>query len=447
MKAIYINRNYIIVLANWQLIYYLSTFKSERLDSKSILIEQYYLNRMNVFVIPSWFPSKDHPVSGTMIKEQTEAFCQYYPSVNVGISVWGQQDEDFLLWTKHHIKNLWKVIKANTTPYQTSLLSNLKVYHRPTFTWTRKILKGNLKGVVKSNIENLKNFEADFGPVDVIHAHVGFPAGLIAMEVAEKRNIPFCLSERMGPFPWPHTLNKEGKLLAYYKQPYIKSAVNIAVSPFQQEVMYKQGIMNTVMIPNFVNENIFAPASVANVNTDAFTFFSLSYVAPNKGTDLVVFAAKELLLKYKNINFRIGGDGPFLDHCKELTFSLGIAENFTWLGELDRKAAIQEFQSCNAFVLASQYESMGIVYVEAIACGKPIIATRCGGPETTVNSINGLLVEKDNPVELSKAMEYIVVNREKYSSSNIREDYLRHFSIQAIAPKLYDLYKEIIQNH
>ena len=400
---------------------------------------------MNIFVIPSWFPSKDRPLSGTMIQEQVEAFCQFYPSVNVGVSIWGQQEEDYLLWTKDHFRNLKKILTADRSPYQARLLPNLKVYHSPAFTWTRKFLNGNTRNIIQANIRNLEAFEAEHGPVDLIHAHVGYPAGIIAMEVAEKRNKPYCLTERMGPFPWVHTVDKSGFLTDYYRAPYLKAAVNIAVSPFQAEMMGKQGIDNIKVIPNFVNEKVFIPAPEKQPEQEPYTFFSLSYIAPNKGTDVVVRAAGELLRKYKNVKFRMGGGGPFLQSCQTLAAELGIAEHFTWLGDTDRETALHEFQKCDAFVLASQYESMGIVYVEAIACGKPIIATKCGGPETTVTPANGLLVEKDNRAALAQAMEHIMTHRHKYNSAIIREDFLRRFSIQSVVPRLYDLYHEVME--
>lgn len=380
-----------------------------------------------------------------MIKEQIEAFCQYYPSVNMGVSIWGQQEEEYLLWTKDYFRNLKKILAADRAPYHTKLLPNLKVYHSPTFTWSRKFLNGNTRNIFQANIRNLKTFEAEHGPVDLIHAHVGYPAGIIAMQVAEKLQKPFCLTEHMGPFPWKHTTNKKGKLTSYYKAPYLKAAVNIAVSPFQAEMMHRQGIDNIKVIPNFVDEKIFIPAHEKQPEPESYTFFSLSYIAPNKGTDVVVRAAGELLRKYKNVTFRMGGGGPFLQSCQALAAELGIAEHFTWLGDTDRETALQEFQKCDAFVLASQYESMGIVYVEAIACGKPIIATKCGGPEATVTPANGLLVEKDNPTELAQAMEHIMTHRHKYDSDTIREDFLRRFSTQAVVPRLFDLYHEIIQ--
>lgn len=396
---------------------------------------------MNIFVIPSWFPSKDHPVSGIMIKEQTEAFCRYYPEVNVGISSWAQQDERYLLWAKDHVKNLKKIITSNTSPYSYQLLPNLKVYCKHTFTWSKKIKAGNIRRVIKANLENLDAFEAEHGPVDVIHAHAAFPAGRIAMEIAYITGLPYCITEHMGPFPFPEILDKEGNLSTLYKQVYNNAIANIAVSPYQATLMKQVGI-DTHVIPNFVDEHVFIPANNENRLNNRFTFFSLSYIAPNKGTEILLRAARAVIDDGYDVAFRIGGDGPFLTYCKDLTIQLGLQGNIKWLGDINREDVLTEFQCCDAFVLPSQYESMGIVYVEAIACGKPTIATRCGGPETTVTKQNGLLTEKDDSVGLAKAIKQLIDNYGSYTSAEIRKDFLSRFSTQAVAPKLLTMYKE-----
>ncbi|WP_158607188.1 glycosyltransferase [Pontibacter oryzae] len=399
---------------------------------------------MNIFIIPSWFPSDDHPVSGVMIKEQTEAFCKYYPEVNIGISNWAQQDERYLLWSKDHFKNLKKVITSSTFSYAYQLLPNLKVYCKPTFTWSKKIKAGNIKNVIKANLNNLTAFEAEYGPVDVIHAHAAFPAGRIAMEISNKRDVPYCITEHMGPFPFPEILAKQGNLNKVYKQVYKYAAANIAVSPYQASLMKRVGI-NTRVIPNFINESVFKPSDYKVKPNRKFTFFSLSYIAPNKGTEILIQAAKAVIDDGYDIEFRIGGEGPFSAYCKDLTEQLGIENNILWLGDINRDSVLSEFQNCDAFVLPSQYESMGIVYVEAIACGKPIISTKCGGPETTVTKQNGLLSDKNDSRDLARAIKHLVDRYGCYDSAEIRNDFLRRFSTQAVAPKLLSMYEECMQ--
>jgi glycosyltransferase involved in cell wall biosynthesis len=401
---------------------------------------------MNVFIIPSWYPSKDYPVTGIMIAEQYEAISKANPSINIGISIWGQMDKRFLLNAGDHFKNFLKLTVAKDK-YVVAKASNLKEYHMPAFTWSRKLLRGNFKEIVKANLNNLKSFERDFGPAKLIHAQVGHPAGNIALELFRQTNIPFCITERMGPFPSPYTTTKQGILTEFHKSPYMASAINIAVSLFQKKMMEQQGITNIVTIPNFVDEDYFQPALQPNTNNPTFTFFTFTRLVEGKGIDDLLLATKTILSKGVKINLRIGGTGQNMNDYIQLAEKFGISDNINWLGELSREKALEEYQQCDSFVLPSHYESFGIVYTEAIACGKPIIATKCGGPETIVNEQNGLLIEKNNPQALAEALCYMIRAAQTYNTDTIRQDFLNRFSKRAVIPQLTELYQQVITQH
>ena len=70
-----------------------------------------------------------------------------------------------------------------------------------------------------------------------------------------------------------------------------------------------------------------------------------------------------------------------------------LTEQVTFLGSLTREQVRQEVSEADAFVLSSEYETFGVVVIEALALGKPVIATRCGGPESIVVPSVGYLVE------------------------------------------------------
>ncbi|MER2999100.1 glycosyltransferase [Pontibacter populi] len=397
---------------------------------------------MNVFVIPFWYPSSDYPLNGIFIKEQLQAVCRYDSSVKIGVGLWGQKDERYLLWLKDHFRNLQKLKLADTKPFSRTILPNYKEFHHPTFTWTRKLLHGNRQGILKAMLANLDRFENDFGPADFIHAHVGEVAGQLAMELARRRKLPYIITEHMGPFPGYYASDKIGNLTPTYLKPYLNAVANIAVSPFLEQEMKRQSISRTIVIPNFVDEDVFKP--VLKQRNKSFTFFTLARITSEKGIDTLLHAIKLVREKMQDIKFTIGGDGKHLQDFKDLAEMLGISDCIEWLGELNREEAVRQLQECDTFVLPSHYESFGVVYAEAIACGKPVIATRCGGPESIVNDTNGLLVEVNNPQALAEAMSDMVKNYNRYDSAAIREDFMNRFSKKAIVPQLMQLYKIII---
>jgi len=406
---------------------------------------QAYTLLMNIFVIPAWYPTADAPLTGLFIKEQLEAFAKQEPGITIGIGLWGQLDNRYLLYVKDHIRNLQKIRKTNTESHTQTILPNLKEYHTPTFTWTRKLLHGNKKNILKALVANYNHFETEFGKVNLIHAQIGEIAGHLAMELAQLKQVPYLLTEHMGPFPGPLAADKKGKLKPYYLKPYLKAAVNVATSPFQQQEMEHQQIPRIATIPNIINENFFKPGS--GKPPQEFTFFTLARLTPEKGIDQLLQAFRLVIQTNPTIKLRVGGSGLYFNHLQQLASKLYIAKSITWLGELNREQTLQEYQHCNAFVLPSLYECFGLVYAEAIACGKPLIATRCGGPESIVNSLNGLLVDKGDINGLARAMTNMIANYNQYNSELIREDFMNRFSGKAVIPQLVHLYNEISTQH
>lgn len=398
---------------------------------------------MNIFFIPSWYPSEDAPLAGIFSKEQAFTFSQHYSKVQLGVSLWGQKSESNLLWAKDHVWNIGKILRfQKQQPYDRQLSRNYREFYTPALTWTDKLLKGNLPAIVSANEQNLKRFTAIAGQVSLIHAHVAFPAGYVAMALAKKYGLPYLITEQMSPFPF-FCYTKNGQIMQKVLLPMQKANQVIAISPHAvADIKSKTGV-TSVCIPNPVDETLFSPAAPLPPSSP-FTFFTLGRMVPQKGIPDLLKAIS--LIKNPDIYFRIGGEGECKQQYQQLAEELGIAKRIKWLGSLNRTEAAKEFQQCHAFVLSSIHESMGVVYAEALACGKPIIATRSGGADYIVTKNNGLLTEVGNPLQLAEAMDAMRNTYSSYDPQAIREDFLARFSSAAISKQLYRLYEEVCLN-
>ena len=69
---------------------------------------------MNVFFVPSWYPSKNDPLVGQFFKDQAIGLTKAFPNLNIGVSIWGQNDERLLLWGREPFKSMGKVIKQHS---------------------------------------------------------------------------------------------------------------------------------------------------------------------------------------------------------------------------------------------------------------------------------------------------------------------------------------------
>lgn len=123
---------------------------------------------------------------------------------------------------------------------------------------------------------------------------------------------------------------------------------------------------------------------------------------------------------------------------------MNINHAVTFTGALTTDQTLDLMRHSNAFVLASRTETFGVVYIEALSQGLPVIATRCGGPESIVTSDNGLLVPIENIPELTKALLTLYENHAHYDPVRLRQDCLQQFGSRAIAQHLIDTFQKVL---
>ena len=395
-------------------------------------------NNINVFVIPSWYPSKEKSSAGIFIKEQINAISFFKKSINQCISTWGH-DQGHLSF--RNPKTLFKAIKwriNNTSRKIINHNSNLIELYSPSLSWTNQLPFGGYKSLLNVNRRNLKQALSLHTEINIIHAHSVYPGGVIASILSKEFNIPYVITEHMGPrIP---SLLKNGKPIDVILKAYSEASKIITVSDFLKIKLEQFNIKNIKIIPNLVNEDIY---TIKNRTTNKFIFFTLANMTDIKGIDILLYAIKEMNSENDSVEFLIGGSGPLLDKYKSLADSLKISKKIKWLGQIEPEQSVKFFQACNVFVLPSRYETFGVVYAEAIACGKPVIATRCGGPESIVNDINGVLIKPESVKELSEAMIKMRFASQNYSSTEIRKDFISKFSRVKVVNQIVELYGNI----
>jgi glycosyltransferase involved in cell wall biosynthesis len=115
----------------------------------------------------------------------------------------------------------------------------------------------------------------------------------------------------------------------------------------------------------------------------------------------------------------------------------------TFLGNLDRQAMQDELVKSHCLVLSSEVETFGLALVEALACGLPVIGTRCGGPQDIVTEETGIMVPINDPVALSHAMARMFENASTYNPAMLTEYTRRNFSPQVYVLALNTLFSDL----
>jgi glycosyltransferase involved in cell wall biosynthesis len=132
-----------------------------------------------------------------------------------------------------------------------------------------------------------------------------------------------------------------------------------------------------------------------------------------KGLDVLIRSFAFLARCDSGLKLLLAGDGPEREPLEELAKSLGVDDRIQFLGWQGRNQVKQLLFDCDVFVLPSRWESFGLVLLEALACGRPVVATKVVGiPEVIEEGTNGLLVEPENPLALASAIKRILTDHD-----------------------------------
>jgi glycosyltransferase involved in cell wall biosynthesis len=139
-----------------------------------------------------------------------------------------------------------------------------------------------------------------------------------------------------------------------------------------------------------------------------FVVLSVCRFYPRKRLHLLLEAADCLRCKIPGLEIRIVGDGPEASRLKSLWRKKNLQGIVTWLGNVTQAGLAREYNRCHVFCLPSVQEGFGIVFLEAMASAKPIVAARAGAAPEVVR--HGILVEPDNEEALAEGIRRLYEN-------------------------------------
>ena len=273
------------------------------------------------------------------------------------------------------------------------------------------------------------------------HAHSSFWGGISAAYISAKYNIPLVITE--------HSSLKYAKYVKKSYEKYIFDSYKAADCLITVGTGLKEEINSYVdreikVIPNMVDLNLFnmdmEHCDTANNNT--FKFFSCAFLEEGKGMEYLIRAFARVF-RDEDVSLRIGGDGSTREFLENLSKELQIDKKITFLGALSREEVSKEMKKCDAFALPSEHETFGVVYIEALACGKPVIGAYNGGAEDIINEKNGIIALKNNVQDLGNSLKWIRNNYSDYDKLKIREEVVKKYSENVLIEKLKGVYKEV----
>ncbi len=390
--------------------------------------------QIKVLIIPSWYP----PNGGYFFREHAVALAA------AGLRV------DVLAGIHTSLKTLKprSLINAFSTTVSTfeGITEHTRKYWIIPFSD-----KLNFHAWVGMMTGFYQSYQKKEGHPDIILAHSSIWAGLVAAIISQRYGIPYIITEHRSRYvnnstearkmfrPW-HFNN----LRTAFEGAAKVITVSDALQPFIKQISPKVAA-RLATIPNMVDTGFFVP-NYNHKQTKPFRIFSLSNLIPLKGMDTLVEAVALLENQYPGeFRLTIGGEGPERLKLQKMVAKKKLHGVVTICGRLCREGILENMQLANAFVLASRFEAFGVVYIEAMACGLPVVGTRSGGPQHFIRESEGILTTPGNPQELAAALKQLRATYHLFDQTKISRYAASKFGRAEVASQYFTLFYEIVK--
>jgi len=293
---------------------------------------------------------------------------------------------------------------------------------------------------------------------DIVHIHGNHPPypviGVMMRKFFKKIPVIFTVHgvyEMEARYEKPRTgikrkVNKYfiDKVLAYV--PYI-----IVVSSPLKPPITKITNSKIYIIPNGINLREIQNAEICNhIKVKHPSVFFIGRLERRKGVDILLRAISIIKKEMPEICGYIMGGGPLENELKELTKKLDIEENVNFLGFKSEKEKYSYIKSVDICIIPSRYEPFGIVCLEAMACGKPVVASNVGGlPYVIEDGKSGLLFERGNAKDLANKIIFLLQLQNEDLRNKMGEagqERAKNFTWDKIAERTLKLYNDVVNN-
>lgn len=275
------------------------------------------------------------------------------------------------------------------------------------------------------------------GMPDLVHAHSCLNAGVLAALIKARHGVPFVLTE--------HSTGFAQDRLRWWERDLVRRAIRradalIAVSPHLAALLESQFLgYSWTYLPNILSDAYLVPAAETPPKQDHFAFLCAARMSPVKNHALLIDAFAEAFAYNSEVVLRLVGSGPLEAQLRQLCTDRGVAKQVEFLGVLNAEQLHDAMTKADAFVLASDVETFGVVVVEAQAAGLPVVVTASGGPDHLVEPSNGLLVPVSDRGALRQALLEMRERAPHYNRLTISADAIRLFGPDAFSRRFSEI--------
>lgn len=280
---------------------------------------------------------------------------------------------------------------------------------------------------------------------DLIHAQVATEVGRFAIIFGKLYHIPVMVTEHstieatrvthFPAYPYANFVYKYSKYNACVSEDLTKKLSSI----FPQYSFHT--IYNGIIDPGKVETTtVYRREGCVN-----FALVASLYDREIKGIPMLLQVMQRMKREGLRTCLHIVGDGVFRQEFEQMASQLGVEEVCIFHGKAEKRELYAILSQMDFLVSASKFESFGCTIAEAMMLGKPVVATRSGGPESFVTAQTGLLVERENAEALYQGIREMMTHFSEYQSDTIREYAVKKFDMDEISRKYLEIYRSIAE--
>ena len=395
---------------------------------------------MKVLVLSHLYPSTFRETAGIFVHEQVKALEKKGVKVEVVSPV---------PWTPFLLDRLSQEWKAYSEIPAEAMLDGIKVGYPRYLAFPRAWFSASSGHRMYRGVKNAAGKIYQEFPFDLIHAHVALPDGYAGALLAQHFGKPLIVTIHGQDLQ--HTVERNAACQRAISYVLNSASRTILVSHKLKRLATKYSNLpdKLVVVSNGVDPRnvVLCPVESINQQKEGPTLLSVSNLVPTKGIDLNLFALQKIRKNHSMFLYLVIGGGPEEAKLRKLARKLGLEKQVEFLGRQPHYQVMKYIAACDIFTLPSWKEGFGVVYLEAMATGKPVIGCEGEGIEDFVeHGKTGLLVKPKDVDSLVEALDCLLSHSEEAQAmgERARTLVLENYTREKNASKTIEVYQEAL---
>jgi glycosyltransferase involved in cell wall biosynthesis len=392
-------------------------------------------SRKKILVLPSFFPTAEHPWRGIFFVEQAALAGERFDVRMLNIDCIRVARRRPIEWFHQFLAPRTADVVAEDAAYDVQI-------YRACFRLALMTERQYFSAWKNALIRSFRNFCASGWVPDLIHAHCAVKAGIAARELQKAFRIPYVITEQQHII-FQYFTNDQWE---HAKHVY-EDAQQIAVaSEFEKQMLAMNGVSRQpLIVGNLVDETRF---TVKSKMRSAAPFGILFVGLASRLKDFPTFFGALSVLKERGFAFRaIIVAPPFpdidIDEFPDQIARLGLNEHVIFKRYASRAEMVTLIHSADVLVSTSVAETFGIAICEALMCGCPVVVTKSGGVSDFVrDGENGYEVPIRNSDALAARISDVIGGKLSMNIAAIRESVRTKFGRDAFLASICKLYTD-----